>query len=319
MFRIISLRNGVSPILELKVLGVGETLMKNKKELKLIRFLKLLFVLLDLIRFPKYFSRFSRMDFDNWQLFALLVLRQKCGRSYDEFCFVWLPALTPVLNFLGLEKIPEPSTLRKFGRRLKARWAHLALGSCVHLAFVDEVIAGIDGTGISSRRGCMHYYKRIGQKVKKKDFLKVVGVADMTTQIVTTIKVRKKERHDNVDFASQMRKTRKVIRIKRGLGDRGFDAEKNHIVMEELGAEFIAPLKNKDVPVHRTKGVHRKKLKRYFPKKKYHQRSKKETIWFVVKDKYGKFVKSIVFHTQKIEILMRFLAYNLDRLIILGF
>ncbi len=293
--------------------------MKNKKELKLIRFLKLLFSLLDLIGFPKYFSRFSRKDFDNWQLFALLVLRQKCGRSYDEFCFEWLPALTPVVKFLRLKSIPDPSTLRKFGRRLKARWAHLALSGCIKLTFVDEVIAGVDGTGMSSRRGCMHYYRRIGQKVKKKDFLKIVGVSDMMTQLATAIKIRKKERHDNVDFASQMRKTRKVVKIKRGIGDRGFDAEKNHEVMESLGAEFIAPLRNKNVPVHRTKGEHRKKLKRYFPKKKYHQRSKKETVWSVVKDKYGKVIRSVVFHTQKIEILMRFLAYNLDRLIILGF
>lgn len=293
--------------------------MKNKKELKLLKFLKLLFCLLNLIGFPRYFSRFSRKDFDNWQLFALLVLWQKSKKSCDEFCLEWLPALTPVLNFLGLKKIPEPSTLRKFGRRLKARWVHLALSNCIKLAFVDEVIAGIDGTGMSSRRGCMHYYKRIGQKIKKKDFLKVVGVSDMVTQLATAIKVRKKERHDNIDFASQMRKTRKVIKIKRGLGDRGFDAEKNHVVMEELRAEFIAPPKNKEVPVHRTKGAHRKKLKRYFPKKKYHQRSKKETIWFVVKDKYGRIVRSVVFHMQKIEILMRFLAYNLDRLIILGF
>lgn len=293
--------------------------MKNKKELKLIKFLKLLFALLDLISFPKYFSCFSRKDFDNWQLFALLVLRQKSNKSYDEFCIEWLPALTPVLDFLGLDKIPDPSTLRKFSKRLKARWAHLALSNCIKLSFVDEVIAGIDGTGISSRRGCLHYYKRIGQKIRKKDFVKVVGVADMITQLVTAIKIRKKTRHDNVDFASQMRKTRKAVKIKRGLGDRGFDAEKNHVVMEELDAEFIAPLKNKNVPVHSTKGAHRKKLKQYFPKKKYHQRSKKETIWFVVKDKYGKFVKSVVFHMQKIELLMRFLAYNLDRLIILGF
>lgn len=293
--------------------------MKNKKELKLLKFLKLLFSLLKLIGFPKYFSRFSRKDFDNWQLFALLVLWQKSKKSVDEFCLELLPTQTPILNFLGLKKIPDPSTLRKFGKRLKAKWAHLALSSCVKLAFVNEVIAGIDGTGINSRRGCLHYYNRIGKKVKKKDFLKIVGVSDMVTQLVTALKIRKKARHDNVDFASQMRKTRKVVRIKRGIGDRAFDAEKDHIVMEELGAELIAPPKNKDVPVHRTKGEHRKKLKGYFPKKKYHQRSKKETIWSVVKDKYGKIVRSLVFHMQKIEILLRFLAYNLDRLIILGF
>ena len=291
----------------------------KKKKLRLIKFLQLFFKLLGMIKFPKYFSNFSRKDFDNWQLFALLLLWQKSKKSYDEFCLEWLPTMTPVLNFLKLKKIPEPSTLRKFGRRLKARWAHLALENCIKLTFVDDVIAGIDGTGSSTRRGCAHYYRRIGSKTKKKDFVKIVGVADMITQIVTAVRIRKKVRHDNVDFASLMKKTRKIIKIKRGLGDKGFDVQKNHTLMEKLGAEFIAPIKNKKVPIHRTKGVHRKKLKRYFPKKKYNQRSKKEMIFSVVKDKYGKIVRSVVFHMQKLEILLRFLAYNLDRLLNLGF
>lgn len=290
----------------------------KKRQKKLIRFLQLLEVLLGRISFPRHFSKYARKDFDNWQLFALLVLRQKMKKSYEEFCLEWLPMLTPLTRHLKLRKIPDPSTLRKFGKRLKAKWAHLALANCIKLALVDEVIAGIDGTGLNLRRGCAHYYRRIGRKSKRKDFLKVVGVADMITQLVTALKVRKKARHDNRDFAPLMRRTRKMCRIKRGVGDKGFDAEKNHELMEELGAEFIAPLRNQKVPVHRTKGVHRKKLKRYFPKTKYHQRSKKETVWSVVKDKYGKVVRAVVFHMQKIELLMRFLAYNLDRLLTLG-
>lgn len=290
----------------------------EKRQKRLIRFLQLLYALFDLIGFPKHFSKYARKDFDNWQLFALLVLRQKMKKSYEEFCGEWLPMLTPLTRHLKLRKIPDPSTLRKFGRRLKARWAHLALAHCITLAFVEEVIAGIDGTGANLRRGCAHYYKRIGRKSRRKDFLKVVGVSDMITQLVTALKIRKKARHDNVDFAPLMRRTRKVRRIKRGVGDKGFDAERNHELMEELGAEFIAPLRNREVPVHRTKGAHRKKLKRYFPKTKYHPRSKKETIWSVVKDKYGKVVRAVVFHMQKIELLMRFLAYNLDRLLTLG-
>lgn len=293
--------------------------MKKKRVCKLIRFLQLLYVLLDLIGFPKYFSVCSRKDFDNWQLLALLILRQKMKKSYDEFCFEWLPVLKPLMVHLKLRKIPDPSTLRKFSKRLKAQWAHRALANCVKLAFMDEVIAGIDGTGVNTRRGCVHYYKRIGRKSKRKDFIKVVNVSDMKTQLVTAIKIRKKTRHDNVDFKPLMKKTRKVVRIKRGVGDKGFDAQKNHTLMEALGAEFIAPVKNKNVSIHRTKGVHRKKLKRYFPKTKYRQRSKAETIFSVIKDKYGKVIRSVVFHMQKIELLTRFLAYNLDRLIILGF
>ena len=60
-----------------------------------------------------------------------------------------------------------------------------------------------------------------------------------------------------------------------------------------------------------------KKLKRNFPEKKYHIRSKKETVFSVVKQKLGDAVTSIKFHMQKIELLCRYLAYNIDRILTL--
>jgi hypothetical protein len=80
---------------------------------------------------------------------------------------------------------------------------------------------------------------------------------------------------------------------------------------------LITPLKNQDVPVWRTSGADRKALKRYFPKKKYNKRSKKETVWSVVKQKLGDAVTSLTFHMQKIELLCRYLSYNIDRILTL--
>ena len=98
------------------------------------------------------------------------------------------------------------------------------------------------------------------------------------------------------------------------IGDNAFDAQKNHEVVHEHGALLITPLKNEDVPIWRTSGEDRKKLKRYFPKRKYHRRSKKETVWSVVKQKLGDAVTSLTFRMQKIELLCRYIAYNIDRI-----
>ncbi|MBI4447859.1 transposase [Candidatus Woesearchaeota archaeon] len=193
------------------------------------------------------------------------------------------------------------------------------LGKTAKMAGIDLAIVGIDGSANSTKYGSRHYYTRIGKKLKKKDSVKWVSVVELKKQLILAVKIRKKARHDNVDFKPLMRKTRRQAKIKRGIGDMGFDKEGNYALFEEeIGGEFIAPVRNKDVPVWRTKGLHRKKLKRYFPKKKYHQRSKNETVIGVVKKKMGDALHSVKFHMRKIELLMRCIVYNLDRLVKLG-
>ncbi len=290
---------------------------KRKTDRSLIKFVKILFLLFEMVGFPKHFSRFSNKIFDNWQLFALLVIRAKFKNSPEDLVEQYLPGNTGLLNALGLQKIPSASALRKFARRLKAKWWHTALAGCVGLAGLKDVCSGIDGTGHSKLKGSRHYYKRTGKKVKKKDFVKVVGLDDLTTQLVLAVKIRKKARHDNVDFKPMVNRVARFTDLDVVIGDKGFDAQKNHDVVHKHGALLITPLKNKDVPVWRTSGPDRKKLKRYFPTKKYHKRSKKETVWSVVKQKLGDAVTSLTFHMQKIELLCRYVAYNIDWLLTL--
>jgi len=55
-----------------------------------------------------------------------------------------------------------------------------------------------------------------------------------------------------------------------------------------------------------------------FNKKIYHQRSKVETVFSVIKRKYGSYILSKSFETQKKELLIRLVAYNIDRKVILS-
>ena len=283
----------------------------------LIKFAKVLFLLFEIIGFPKHFSKFSNKIFNNWQLFALLIIRAKTKLSPEDLVEQFLPGNTGLLNALTLSKIPTASAIRKFANRLKAKWGHTALASCSALTGLKDVCTGIDGTGHSKLKGSKHYYRRIGKRSKKKDFVKVVGIDDLTTQLVLAVKIRKKARHDNVDFKSSVNRVARFVDIDLVIGDKGFDAQKNHEIVHEHGALLITPLKNEDVPVWRTSGEDRKKLKRYFPKRKYNRRSKKETVFSVVKQKLGDAVTSIKFHMQKIELICRYLAYNIDRILTL--
>ena len=290
---------------------------RQRRDRSLIKFVRILFLLFERLRYPRYTSKYSKKTFSNWQLFALLVIRAKSKLSVEDFVEQFLPSADALTKELGLEILPVASTLRKFARRLKAQWAHHALGGCAVLAGVKDAVTGIDGTGHSKQRGSRHYQRRVGQRTKRRDFLKVVGLDDLTTQLVLALKIRKKARHDNVDFKPTVRRARRQTRIASVIGDKAFDAQKSHDAARSVGAELIAPLRNKNVPVHRTKGADRKRLKRRFPTTKYHRRSKKETVWGVVKQRYDDVVTALVFHMQKVELLCRYLAYNVDRLLTL--
>ena len=66
---------------------------------------------------PTYSSKFSRKDFTQHQLFALLVLREFLKQDYrglEQLLTDW----SDLRRALGLKKVPDHSTLQKAEQRL---------------------------------------------------------------------------------------------------------------------------------------------------------------------------------------------------------
>ena len=148
-------------------------------------------------------------------------------------------------------------------------------------------------------------------KTKKRRFLKLTIGAELRTQLVTSIKLRRGPSNDNRDFEPVVRKAHSIKPIRIGIGDKGYDDEENHeLLRNELHADSIIPARCEDVPVWRTRGRYRKEMKRGYSKKKYHQRSKDETIFSVVKRTMGDEVRSVRTKGQNNEIRLRVIAYN---------
>ena len=99
--------------------------------------------------------------------------------------------------------------------------------------------------------------------------------------------------------------------------DKGYDADYNfEFVKEELKATPFIKLRNKEIPIRRTKGAFRKEAKRNLnkpgrPRKKH--RNKNETIFFVIKRVMGEFVYALKPRMQNQELRFRHLAYNAYR------
>jgi hypothetical protein len=153
-------------------------------------------------------------------------------------------------------------------------------------------------------------------KTRTRRFLKLTIGAELRHQIVTSVKVRRGPSNDNVDFAPVVRKAHSVRPLMVGIGDKGYDDEDNHeLLRDELHALSVIPARQDYVPVWRTRGRYRKEMKRGYSAKTYHQRSKDETIFSVVKRTMGDEVRSVRTKGQNNEIRLRMIAYNAMRIV----
>jgi hypothetical protein len=83
-----------------------------------------------------------------------------------------------------------------------------------------------------------------------------------------------------MDFSPVARKARSIRPVGVGIGDEGYDSERNHVLLrEELHAMSMIPPRMERVPLWRTEGLYRKETKRRFSERVYHQRSKDETTF----------------------------------------
>ncbi len=70
--------------------------------------------------------------------------------------------------------------------------------------------------------------------------------------------------------------------------DTEFDAEERfHQLVRAAGGKGVAPLRHKNIPVWRTKGSRRKKLRRKWPGRSYHRRPMAETANSMLKRGMG--------------------------------
>jgi hypothetical protein len=224
--------------------------------------------------------------------------------SFLEECF-------GICKSLGLSKIPHYTTIQKAAARLDTTMLQKILESFVIHARIKKVFAGIDATGFGHGQSSYYYTKRA--RLRRK-FVKLSICADMKKQIVCAIKIRHRQRHDSVDFTPLLHKANDICHIHTVVADKGYDSEKNHVAANNLGIASIIPPRYADIPVYKTRGYHRKMLKRKgYDSGTYHQRNKTETIFSVIKKLFGENVTSRKISTQNRELMYRVIAYNAYR------
>ncbi|MDP2907281.1 MAG: transposase [Nanoarchaeota archaeon] len=146
-------------------------------------------------------------------MLVLLVLKQKLKCSFDTLVDD-LETRPFVVQLLGLKRIPDSSTLKKFSKRLKAEILYYLLADCGNQVNKKKLKLAIDATGLHVEDGSFHYRKRLGLSSKTRKNVKLSACIDTQTQLVTAVKLRKSKAHDNKDFITLLRNQHKSNQLK---------------------------------------------------------------------------------------------------------
>ena len=265
-------------------------------------------------KIPLHFSKFSNKLYSNYKHLFLLVYKQFRKFTYEEL-LTDIAGNSDIRVYLGLNNLPHYTTLIHFAKRLPM----LVLDKLV-LAFKKIIPkpkkVAIDATGIGLDNASPHYCKRTGIATKKRPFMKTTFLVDIEQYLILLCKMRKKSRHDTKDAKPMIKKLAKHHKPDIFYADRGYDDNNIFkLCFETLKAYPLIFQKNQDVPKHRRSGRYRKETFDVFDYGEYLQRNKIETLNSMFKRRFNSNVKSRRDKLQKVEIITRVIAYNIDRLI----
>lgn len=293
------------------VVGVYPT-MNKKKQTKYKKLTDLLLKKIKNCRIPEFSNKYSKKIFTLWQHIVLHSFRQMLNLSYREFIH-WLES-SKIIEYLQLKRIPHYTTLQKATKRLKPLWLQTIISSFINNA---KLKVGIDSTGFSILEGSSYYCKRTLVVGKRRRYTKLTILANLKEQLIIACSIRMFPANDIVDFLllAKKLKGRKIAYL---TADKAYDSNANHkFVMKELNAKSRIKVKDYGKRSHNRKNVYIKKALREFDDKEYHQRSKVETIFSVIKRVFGSMLRSRMFYTRKLELLFRILVYNTRRVVFL--
>ena len=268
-------------------------------------------VWLDSRNVPLYSCRFSPQTYTQHQLLQGLVLKTLFRLKYRELVEL-LQMADSIADTIGLSKIPHYTTFQKFAARFPCRILYQLIQTLAKHICQGTLSLSIDSTGFSLDTSSRYYSHRIKRMERHKSYVKTTLVIDTKTQAVVSVKPRLKRRHDLVDAEPELRKAAKLGEVKTIVADKGYDSE--HLlrfIKWELKAKPAISLKYMDKPLNKTYGGLRRSLKRRFPKKLYHQRSKSESVNSRIKRMFDSTIRARRNHTKRTETLLKVLAHNL--------
>lgn len=242
---------------------------------------------------PRWLHHFGPKTYETWQHMLVLLVKTECQLGYRR--------ATRLLRSLGFT-VPSYSACAKFVKRHKfSLWLRIFLATTPR---ASVRVAAIDSTGLSRTNPSHHYLKRIDRDGPVGKPVKLSMIVDTKTKKILTARVRALGAHDVRDVEYLVK--RLPVKVDTLLGDKGYDSEKVHLTCKKNGIRAVIPTR-----AGCRRGRHRKKMRDNFPQKIYNRRPLIETVNSALKRLYGSSVRCHTVQTQRAEVFLRLIQYNL--------
>jgi len=277
------------------------------------------------LAFPLHRCKRSNRIFTQRQHLALLVLRQLFGKSYREFCAL-IEMCTPVLRAIGLRRVPHFTTLQKFAGRVDHQLLDALLASFSDLVRGKLQLA-IDSTGFACS-SASHYFIAVLQRNEAKAIrtasrsvrrhVKQTLAVDTRTQLIVAARYRYGPTGDAPDGIPVLEAASRAGKVGSVIADKGYDAGAiRQYIWYRLKAEAHIPLRVDAKGETRKRSVYDRKQRAEFSESKYRRRALIETVHSVEKRVMRGDVLATSTPCQNKELLLRAIAYDLRRAIVL--
>ena len=185
---------------------------------------------------PPYRSRFSKHQFTQPQLLALL-----CLMRYEDWTFrateVRLREHQELRRMLRLRSVPDYTTLYRFLKRLGEQQINAALGEAARrLGTVGQrrhrARVAVDATGLAQGAVSTFFVRRMyhhtGQPLPWRHWLKWLVAVDVDRQLLLAQVARTGPWNDCANLPTLVEAARRVTPVGQVLADAEFDSERNH-------------------------------------------------------------------------------------------
>ncbi len=264
-----------------------------KKEERLINKVKRL---LRRIGCPRWLHHFGPKKFVSWQLILGLLIKEVFRLSYRR-------AMKFLSEYYGVNL--HWTTLQKFRKRIPLFiWQKLLS----HTIEKPIAIAAIDGTSFQRSNPSAHYLKRIDREGRNQVPIFLNAMVDIVRRKFIAVRHHARRSGEVPDVCYLVDQCKQEIELI--LMDKLYDSEKLHRYLREQGIFSVAPVKK-----NWARGQLRKQLRDCFDYGLYWQRNLIESLFSALKRLFGNSLSSLSAKTQRAELYMRLIAYNLGAIL----
>jgi transposase len=220
-----------------------------------------------------------------------------------------------------IEKVPYYSTVSRYmnKKEMTPILHNLIKMTSLPLASVEHDFA-VDSSGFSTTRFARYYSFKHGKDRKYRTWVKCHIACGTKTNVVTGVEITEETASDCPQFKPLIEKTAENFQIGEVSADKAYSSRENHEIVGDFGGMAYIPFRTNATgraghsalwkKMFHFYNLHRDEFLQH-----YHKRSNVETVFHMVKTKFGDSVRSKERTAQVNEVLLKFLCHNICVLI----